>query len=496
MAKLLPIKDIRLDPKLLAFPYQYQAVQAVQDREYAAIFHEQGLGKTKIAIDVLLHWLEKGIVDTALLVVKKSLVRNWLRELSVHSHISPAILGQSHKANFYVFNSPARVIVTHYEVMVGEASRFRLFLKGRDVGVILDESTKIKNPDANVTRCILGLAPLFKRRLIMTGTPVANRPYDVWSQVWFLDQGKSLGNDFAGFKREVDLTADLADDGDERSRFEAELGQIYRKIAPFSVRETKNSGVIQLPEKIIKIVPAEWEPIQYDLYSQYRNDLRAVVIRDGIPSEDRAEVVLKRLLRLVQIASNPRLVDQSYVREPGKYPVLLDLVHRIRDRGQKCIIWSSFNDNVDWLAEQLRPFGSRRLHGQMAMEQRHRSIDKFLTDASTGVLVATPGAGKEGLTLTVANHVIFYDRGFSLDDYLQAQDRIHRISQKDTCYVYNLMLPESIDEWVDVLLRAKHLAAQLTQGDILIEQYRREMSYSFPEILHNILGITGSQASE
>ena len=78
--------------------------------------------------------------------------------------------------------------------------------------------------------------------------------------------------------------------------------------------------------------------------------------------------------------------------------------------------------------------------------------------------MATPAAAKEGLTLTVANHAVFYDRSFSLDDYLQAQDRIHRISQSRPCFITNLTARNTIDEWVDVLLAAKHLAAQLGQA--------------------------------
>jgi SNF2 family DNA or RNA helicase len=105
------------------------------------------------------------------------------------------------------------------------------------------------------------------------------------------------------------------------------------------------------------------------------------------------------------------------------------------------------------------------------------------------VLIATPGAAKEGLTLTVANHVIFYDRSFSLDDYLQAQDRIHRISQHKTCYVRSLMMEDSVDEWVDVLLRAKQLAAQLAQGDISLDFYKSQISYRFGETLEHILNI-------
>jgi len=207
-----------------------------------------------------------------------------------------------------------------------------------------------------------------------------------------------------------------------------------------------------------------------------------------MPIEEDAEEILKRLLRLVQIASNPRLVDESYSFEPGKFASLKDIVENICGRGEKCIIWSSFTDNVDWLAEEFSSFGPCKVHGKMGIGQRDRTIEKFLSNENNKVLIATPGAAKEGLTLTVANHVIFYDRSFSLDDYLQAQDRIHRISQKKTCYVYNLIMKDSIDEWVDILLQSKHLAAQLAQGDISLEYYRTQMSYDFGLLIKNILG--------
>jgi SNF2 family DNA or RNA helicase len=103
-------------------------------------------------------------------------------------------------------------------------------------------------------------------------------------------------------------------------------------------------------------------------------------------------------------------------------------------------------------------------------------------------LVATPASAKEGLTLTVANNAIFFDRSFSLDDYLQAQDRIHRISQKKDCSVINLLAANSIDDWVELLLSAKGLAAQLAQGDITREEYRNSADYTFGEMIKQILG--------
>lgn len=489
MGKLIRDKTLKVTPRHEAFPYQYDAFEATRDLEYAAIFHEQGLGKTKIAVDLMLYWLEQQVIDTVLIVVKKGLLANWQRELAIHTFIRPSVLTQSRKSNYHVFNSPARVILTHFEVLRAEEARFKLFLNTRDVGVIVDESAKIKNPHATVTEAMLRLSPGFRRRVIMTGTPVANRPFDLWSQIYFLDQGRALGDDFAQFKQEMDLSADLADDAEGQARFEGRLGRVFEKISTFSVRETKDSGIIELPEKVIATIMTEWEELQYELYHQYQKDLRAIVVKQGIPLEDNAENILKRLLRLIQITSNPRLVDDRYAQEPGKFPYLADLVHKIRSDGQKCIIWTGFNDNVDWLASQLKSHGVRKLYGKMKMEARNRSVEKFMNDPATRVLVATPGAAKEGLTLTAANHVIFYDRGFSLDDYLQAQDRIHRISQTQTCYVHNLLMSDSIDEWVDLLLRSKHLAAQLAQGDVSLEYYRSQMSYDFGKVLKSILDI-------
>ena len=122
----------------------------------------------------------------------------------------------------------------------------------------------------------------------------------------------------------------------------------------------------------------------------------------------------------------------------------------------------------------------------MSLQDRNRSVDFFRTNECK-ILFATPASAKEGLTLTMANHVIFYDRGFSLDDYLQAQDRIHRISQTKTCYIHNIIVSGSIDEWVDALLEAKQNAAYLAQGDISLGEYQRIADYSFGDLIRQIL---------
>jgi len=490
-----------LSPKFDAFDYQEQAVDFIKNLEYGGIFHEQGLGKSKIAIDLILYWLKNDIVDVVILVAKKGLVENWKRELSSHSFLTPRVINSDIKNNFHTFTSSNKVILTHYEAIKFERERVELFIKSRRVAIILDEATKIKNPGAELSSIFHELAPLFSKRIILTGTPVANRPYDLWSQIYFLDLGKSLGDDFEAFRKLHNLDNKLGDKPDGRTYvisnssnqgredFENAISSIQKKISGFSIRENKQSKYVKLPEKIIKNIITDWEAAQKLLYEKYRDELGATISKNGEELDDDAEEIIKRLLRLVQIASNPALVDDSYTNQPGKLKALLELVHEIISKNEKLIIWSLFTDNVNYLANILKEFNTVRIHGKLSMEERNNSVDKFLGVPDCKILIATPGAAKEGLTLTVANHAIFFDRGFSLDDYLQAQDRIHRVSQSKICYVYNLIMRDSVDEWLDDLLEAKKLAAQLAQGDISLAEYRSKATYSFAELLHKVLNI-------
>lgn len=216
--------------KFKAFPYQQEAVDAVKDLEYAAIFHEQGLGKTKIAIDVLLYWLSECSMDTALIVTKKQLVANWVNEFKDHTSIKPAVLNTDKNNNYRIFCGPYRVVLTNFETLETEKQQFELYLKVRNVGIIIDESAKLKNPNSKLTKTYFELAPLFQRRIIMTGTPVANRPYDIWAQIYFLDFGESLGADFNEFKKETDLSNKLSRNTDLQEEFEDNISQIFNRI--------------------------------------------------------------------------------------------------------------------------------------------------------------------------------------------------------------------------------------------------------------------------
>ena len=198
-------------------------------------------------------------------------------------------------------------------------------------------------------------------------------------------------------------------------------------------------------------------------------------------------------MRLVQCASNPLLVDTSYSETPAKLHRLAEIIDDVTKAGEKIIIWTSFIQNAEWLTDRLQKFRPVCVHGSKDIDERNAALDRFKHDAACLALVATPGAAKEGLTLTVANHSVFFDRSFSLDDYLQAQDRIHRISQTRKCHIHNLIARDSVDEWVDSLLNAKYQAAQLTQGDIEQSEFSKGFDFNLPDMLGEILQSNGAE---
>lgn len=475
-------KPPALTAKYDAYPYQLDAVRAVKCLPYAAIFHEQGLGKTKIATDLMLLWLSEDVVDTVFVITKKTLVQNWIDELTAHSHVTPRVLSGNRRENSIALNSPVLIYVMNYEVISANLELLRLFLGTCRVGVILDESQKIKNPKANLSMNLHCIAEDFKRRIIMSGTPVANRPYDIWSQIKFLDNGDSLGNSFAEFKAECELPR-----AEPTSEYSLRLVDIMEKIRKFSVRETKKTSGLQLPEKTILTHFVELSPRQAAIYASYRDEMAYEIKGSERLLIDDAEDILKRLLRLVQCASNPILIDDTYSETPGKYLKLIELLDDIGPETKKVIVWTGFVNNVEWLSSKLDRFRPQSIHGYMSVADRNESIRKFKTNNDCRILLATPGAAKEGLTLTVANQVVFYDRGFSLDDYLQAQDRIHRISQNEECFVHNLIAKNTIDEWVDTLLNAKYQAARLTQGDISQDEFDATFTCDLSDSLMQIL---------
>jgi SNF2 family DNA or RNA helicase len=203
------------------------------------------------------------------------------------------------------------------------------------------------------------------------------------------------------------------------------------------------------------------------MYEEMRNNL-ALWIRDLSGSEvlARAENILTRLIRLAQLASNPALIDSQYQQTPAKFTVLDELLPvYLRDRADKVIVWTSFVGNISALHDRFITLKPVCLYGEMDGSSRDASVASFKHDPHVRLLIANPAAAREGLTLTQARTAIYLDRTFNLVDYLQSQDRIHRLSQTKSCEIVLLTAERTIDEFIDFSLNQKHRLARYTQRD-------------------------------
>ncbi len=440
-------------------PLSHQEVgtQFLRAREAAALFDEQGLGKSRQLIDAITQERATGALDGALIICPNTIKATWGEEIQRYSDLTYAIFGAGKTARRVAFRSlRAAFYVINYEAVAAELPSLRALLRFKRIAVVLDESHRIKTPTARVTQAIQSLRRDASRRYIMTGTPVANKPEDLWTQYFFLDDGASLGRSFEEF----------------RARFCTPQGgytrieELRANLGALSLRRAKE-GTIELPPKTISRVPVHLAGEQRRMYDEMRNSL-ALWIRDMSGSEvlARAENILTRLVRLAQLASNPGLIDSQYQETPAKFRALDDLLSvYLEDPSEKAIVWTSFVGNMPALQKRFSAYRPVTLHGEMDGRSRAKALSLFKNDAGVHLLIANPAAAREGLTLTEARTAIYLDRTFNLVDFLQSQDRIHRISQLKPCGIVLLTARGSIDEFVDFSLSQKHRLARYTQRD-------------------------------
>jgi SNF2 family DNA or RNA helicase len=269
------------------------------------------------------------------------------------------------------------------------------------------------------------------------------------------------------------------------SQFETNLKTLRGKIASVSIRRTKD--VLELPEKIFTQITVKLAQEQREIYDLARKEMLCEITAiSGETIQEEIENYLVKLLRLTQIASNPRLIDNAYDETPAKFLALDELLSNVIEKGEKAIVWTSFVGNVRALKHRYNLHGARTLFGEMPIIERETVIAKFLKDDLCRVLVANPSAAKEGLTLTSANNAIYLDRNFKMDDYLQSQDRIHRIGQTRPCKIFKLIADDTIDEYTDEILEKKETISKYTLGDT--KNMKQDRSFLSKEDLLRILG--------
>lgn len=461
-----------------ALPHQEEGVQFLRDREAAALFDEQGLGKSRQLIEAIAQGIEDGTLDGALIICPNTIKTTWGEEIEKYSILRYAVFGAGRKARRTAFRSlRAAFYVINYEAVAVEMPSLRALLRFKRMALVLDESHRIKTPTARVTRAVHALRHDAIKRYIMSGTPVANKPEDLWSQYFFLDDGETLGQSFEAFR------ARFCTSSGGYTRVE----ELRNSIAALSLRREKE-GTVQLPVKTFTRVAVSLAGEQLRMYNEMRNQL-ALWIRDLSGEEilARADSILTRLVRLAQLASNPRLIDTAYEETPAKFIALDELVPTyLKSSTDKLILWTSFVANIAALGKRFAQFRPVCLYGEMDGRSRDGAVTAFKRDPDVRILIANPAAAREGLTLTQAHVAIYIDRTFNLVDFLQSQDRIHRLSQNRECEIVLLTAKGTIDEFIDFSISQKHRLARYTQRDSN-RISRADLALAKPDLLRALI---------
>jgi SWI/SNF-related matrix-associated actin-dependent regulator of chromatin subfamily A-like protein 1 len=466
----------------LDLPHQIEGTKFLRENTSAALFDEQGLGKSKQVIDAVMGAISAGELGAALIVCPNGLKSNWAAEVEKFSSARYALFGSGAAARRVAFRSlKAAFYIINYEAIASELASLKALMRFKRVAVVLDESHRIKSPEGKATRAILALRKLAARRYILSGTPVANSPEDLWSQMLFLDDGQSLGASFEEFKKTYRTG----------SKGYRNLEQLRERVQGRSLRRTKATS-LDLPKKEFSRLMVKLEGQQEALYLQMRNELSVwIKSMSGEEFETRADAVLARLVRLAQLASNPALLDPGYSECPAKIRALDALLAGyMATPGQKVLLWSSFVDNIRMLAARYAPWKPVCVFGEVDADARNEAVRAFKTDPDIRLFIANPAAAREGLTLTEANVAIYLDRTFNLVDYLQSQDRIHRISQTQACEIILILAEGTIDELIDFTLEQKHRVARYAQSDTHFI-VREDVERIAPADLQSLLSASG-----
>jgi hypothetical protein len=481
-------------------PYNHQndCFLKSRDAEYHGILFEMGAGKSKVAVDTAAYLYSLGRINSVLLIAPNGVHRKWLEEdfpfsFPDWSNYRGAVWQAGNKESAAACDSlftPGeylRVLCMNVEAFSGLSGLVmaKKFLESTDCLMIIDESTRIKNPAAKRTKTLMKLANKAKYRRILTGAYIENNPFDAYAQFQFLSED-IFGQSFFAFKAEY---SELLDSGDRlvqnimaktRMRMPPQIvakdknGQaLYRnldklkeRIAPYCTIVSK-ADCLDLPPKIYEKRFFKLDPKQRKLYDQLATKSKAEFMDSTLTVLHKMTLVL----RLQQITAGYSPVDGGGMvqlfSDPKDNPRLKCLKDTLEDIEGSVIIWCRFVEEIKQVSDMLGD-DCVTYYGEVSNEQRSENKAIFM-DGSKRYFVGNAQTGGIGLNLTVAATVVYYSNTFSYGNRAQSEDRAHRIGQESDKVTYiDVEAEDTIDEKIVGSLIAKKNMSQfmLEMGDI------------------------------
>lgn len=421
-----PIAEIadRLGGELA--PFQWAAVRYALNARRSFLADEQGLGKTVEALATL----EADEAFPAVVVCPASMKLTWEREAARWlPHRSLAVL----HGRGAVPPGAAEITILNYEIV--EAHREAL-ARRRPRALIADESHYCKNPQAKRTRSVRRLAEAVSSdglRLALSGTPVMNHADELIAQLRVIGRLGEFGSG-ASFSRQ----------------FEGELSEErlhWHLRRHCFVRRLKSEVLPQLPEKRQVVVPVglnnleEYRLAEHDVIEWLRSqplDLKEL---------DAKIAATLRAQRLAQLTTLQRLAAR------GKLSAALTWIHDFLESGEPLVV---FARHVEVQEAVLHRFpDALHLLGEDSLAARQQSISAFQQPDGPSLIVCATRVAAQGITLTRASNVCFLELEWTPAIHDQAEDRCHRIGQRDAVTAWYLLAAETIDETMARLIQRK-----------------------------------------
>lgn len=472
-----PFKFGEFKHKVSPMKHQEENFLATRDRDVFANFWEMGCAKTKVMIDTAAWLFLKGEIDGVLVVTDKGVYENWaLDQIPTHMmeglpfrmSVWRATCGKQyqHKVNQLLVarDNVLDILIMNVEAFAGEkANTFaKAFLDSHYTLMIIDESDSIGRATAKRTNNLIVLGELANYKRILTGTPIADSPLQIYTQAQFLKPGLLGYNSFVAFRAEYAnlITMDL---GPGKKFYTItgykNLDKLAESMKPWSSRLLKTE-CLDLPEKLYETVYVEHTDEQAKVYKQLCEE-SVVSFKQGLLSSVAAISTLTKLHQIncghVKIDKTDENPDgQTIDIESNRIKVLLETLNKISG---KVIIWAFFRRDFDLIGEALtKEYGPDSwvdYYGGTSSNERPENLAKFKTDPKCKYFLANTRTGGKGLNIVEATYSIYYSQGFSSSQRLQSEDRNYRQGQKFACTCIDLVTKKTIDIKILKALRSK-----------------------------------------
>ena len=414
----------------------------------ACLADDMGLGKTLQTLAFLSHIQSEKPAAKFLIIAPLSLVFNWKQEIEKFApHLSLYVFHQNNRNVQEFVSGNINVMITSYGTVRSAIDELCLINWNT---VVIDESHNIKNPAAQITKAVYKLSAL--NRVALSGTPVMNNTFDIFSQLNFLVPGMLGGPEF--FKREYAIPIDR-DMSDEKT-------QALQKItAPFVLRRTKKQVAADLPEKTESVLWCQMEEEQREAYETVKKQIKANVFldiqRDGFSKAKFS--ILQGIMKLRQLCCAPSLLKDEEITTKASIKLEM-LMEELKNnvQGSKSLVFSQYLGMLKMVADACKEQQIPYLYfdGSTPLNERGDIVNRFQDEQSEEkVFLISLKAGNAGLNLTAAEYVFLMDPWWNNAVEQQAIDRTHRIGQTKNIFAYKLICRDTIEEKIVSLQQKK-----------------------------------------